>query len=160
MKTVITEETATTLGGRLRIARVEAGMTLKDAEVWLRLHMPKSYWRTGSTLLRMEERPDSETVDAVLVAALAWAYGVPARALSPRIEQECEWAMAIARWGLIVGLDGEAPVNADSSLTDVGRLPHSERRDGPFTAGWARPRPEEWVARGSNPEPAGFQVAA
>lgn len=142
MKTVITEASTSTLGGRLRIARDAAGYTLRDTEHWLRQHMPRAYWRTPSTILRLEEDTrDEAEVDPMLIAALAWAYGVPVQVLSPMVQQQLEWALQIAHWGISVGHDTEAPANSLCPLLEGMNLPDSEPRSVPFVAGWARPRP-------------------
>lgn len=130
------EKDYSTFGGRLRIAREEAGITLARAMIWLDTEMPPPYRVSQSTLQRLEAGDIvEEDADPILVGALAGYYGVPVRHLSRTMEARIEHVTGYARQGVLVGASGveeEALANPKSTLSAVSSLPDESARTGGY----------------------------
>jgi len=77
------------LGGRLKIAREAAGMSLLDAMTEVRGRLPRPMWVTHETIRRYEQgiMPE-DRADPLLVGALAITYKVPVGWLSPAADDQ------------------------------------------------------------------------
>lgn len=81
-----TDAPVATFGERMKQARVTKGLSTQEATFAIRSRLPEPLWISNDPIRRMENgRTVEEKADPLLVCALAAAYGVRVRELSPLV---------------------------------------------------------------------------